>query len=131
MAKSNQKPKGAKKPETCKKNSTQATKRGGKALQKKPSAENVFAGATEISVTENKIAVTKSTAKSVNGKYFERTVREYHERTPENMRAFQQVLNDCEAKKVTVQLKAEQPQKKPTTQSAAKKSSPTKPAKKK
>lgn len=79
-----------------------------KSTTKKPAAKagkSIFAGATEISMTANKIAVTKSASQSSKGKYSERTTREYHERTPANMRAFNDVMNNRAVKKVTVKLK--------------------------
>ncbi len=104
--------KGAKKPVTHKKKSAPVAKRGAgktantgrKSLVKK-SAAGLFEGATEISVTENKIAVTRNTSKSANGKYSERTTREYHDRTSATMKAFNDVLNNRAVKKVTVKLK--------------------------
>ena len=104
--------KGTKKPTaTSKRKTTTPAKRGGNALQKKPSAESIFAGATEISLTENKIAVTRSTAKSASGKYSEKTTRDYHDRTPANMKAFREAVSTHEVKKVTVKLKEEKPRK--------------------
>ena len=79
-----------------------------KPTTKKPAAKagkSIFAGATEISMTANKIAVTKSASQSSKGKYSEKTTREYHERTPANMRAFNDVMNNRAVKKVTVKLK--------------------------
>ena len=67
--------------------------------------QNIFAGASEISITENKIAVTRSVSKNVDGKYSERTTREYYEKTPANMRAFNDVANNSAVKKITVKLK--------------------------
>ena len=81
-----------------------AANTGRKNLVKKPAA-GLLEGATEVSMTENKIAVTRSTSKSTNGKYSERTTREYYDRTPANMKAFNDVLNNRALKKVTVKLK--------------------------
>lgn len=105
--------KDAKTPKTGKKRSTQVAKhgavqtarRGRRSSVKKSTEKSIFAGASEIAMTENKIAVTRSSSKSSNGKYSEKTTREYHDRTPENMRAFQGVLNDRDVKKVTIKLK--------------------------
>lgn len=96
--------KGAKTPVKGKEKPAQLTRRGKKNLQKKP-AENIFAGATEISMTENKIAVTRSSSKSSNGKYSERTTRVYHERTPANEKALKEAITNGGVKKVTVKLK--------------------------
>lgn len=105
--------KGAGTPGKGRKKCTQVAKRPAaktaKTRQKKravkPAGNNIFEGATEISMTENKIAVTRSTSRSTNGKYSERTTREYHEKTPANMRALGDIMNDRDVKKITVKLK--------------------------
>ncbi len=82
-----------------------------KKPQRKPAAlkpaKNIFDGAKEISLTENKIAVTRSASRSRNGRYSENLTREYHEKTPENLKALDSVLNNRQLKKVTVQFKSE------------------------
>ena len=96
--KSSTKPKAA----VQKKGTTAATKRGS---AKPTPKKNIFAGASEISITENNIAVTRSVSKSVNGKYSERTTREYHDQTPANMRAVNDIVSKSAVKKITVKLK--------------------------
>ncbi len=88
-----------------KKKSGSVTRRNKKSMAIKPAGSRIFEGATEISLTENKIAVTRSISKSSKGNYSEMTVREYHDRTPENMRAFGNVTNKRGVKKITVNLK--------------------------
>lgn len=105
--------KGAGKPVTGKKRSApitkrcggQAVKKGRESLVKKPTAKGIFTGATEISLTQNKIAVTRSSSKSVKGMYAENTTRVYHDPTPANVRALKDVVNESNVKKITVALK--------------------------
>lgn len=75
------------------------------AVTKKPEGKKIFEGATEISMTENKIAVTCAKKRNVKGSYSASTTREYHDKTAANMRAFNEVLSNREVKKVTVKLK--------------------------
>lgn len=88
-----------------KRKAPRAAKKGQRSPVKKSAEKSIFAGASEIAMTQNKIAVTRSSSKSSNGRYSERTTRDYHDKTPENMRAFQGVLKDRDVKKVTVTLK--------------------------
>lgn len=106
--------KGANKPVRGKKACTHVTRRKAaqtaktgqkRAALKKPEGKKIFEGATEISMTENKIAVTRSTKKNVSGSYSASTTREYHDRTPANMKALNDVLNNRAVKKITVKLK--------------------------
>lgn len=115
--------KGAKTPTTGKKKSTQVAKCGTKQAAKtgqkssgaiKPAGRNIFAGATEISMTGGKIAVTRSVSENVNGKYSERTTREYHDPTPENMAALKEVMGSHDVKKITVKLSENANPKKPS-----------------
>ncbi len=79
------------------------------AAKKKPASPAVkgglFGGATEISMTENKISVTKKVSENKNGRFEQHEVRTYHDKTPANMRALQAAIQSGNAKKVTVKFK--------------------------
>lgn len=80
------------------------------APTKKKSAQlaqqnGLFGGATEISMTKNKISVTKKVSASRNGRFEQHEVRTYHDKTPANMRALQSAIQSGDAKKVTVKFK--------------------------
>ncbi len=93
----------AKKP--CAKSTTKKPAKTARPPVKRTSGDELFKGATEISLTENKIAITKSVSRSTNGKYTSTTKREYHDRTPANMRAFESALKKGGMKKITVKMK--------------------------
>ena len=67
--------------------------------------KNPFAGASEVSITQNKIAVTKSCNQSGKGNYKSESTRTYHEKTPANMKALDELMNGQAVKKVTVKFK--------------------------
>lgn len=93
---------------TAKKPARTTSKTPAKAARtpaKRSNTPEIFKGATEIAITENKIAVTKSVSKSANGKYTSTTKREYHDRTPANMRAFESAIKKGGMKKITVKMK--------------------------
>ena len=77
--------------------------------KKKPSQivpkDGLFSGATEISMTTNKISVTKKVSANKNGRFEQHEVRTYHDKTPANMRALQNAIQSGNAKKVTVKFK--------------------------
>lgn len=106
--------KGAKAPTAGKKKSAPVAKckqlQAAKAGQKSPKTSNpakksIFEGATEVSVTGNKIAITRKTSQSKHGKYSERTTRDYVDVTPESEKELQKLLGSKTVKKVTVALK--------------------------
>lgn len=65
----------------------------------------LITGASEISVTENKIIVKREISENVRGRYSRSEVREYLDKTPSNMAAVNRKLQSTEAKKVTVKFK--------------------------
>lgn len=67
--------------------------------------KNPFAGASEVSITQNKIAVTRSSNQSGKGNYKSESTRTYHEKTPANMKALDELMNGQTVKKVTVKFK--------------------------
>lgn len=67
--------------------------------------DSLFRGATEISMTANKISVTKKVSTNTNGRFEQHEVRTYHDKTPANMRALQNAIQSGNAKKVTVKFK--------------------------
>lgn len=67
--------------------------------------KDIFTGATEVAITDNKIIVTRQKSKNVQGKYEKREVREYHDKTPSNMTALNRKLTAAEPKKVSVKFK--------------------------
>lgn len=67
--------------------------------------KDLFTGATEVAITDNKIVVTRQKSKNVRGKYEKREVREYHDKTPANMNALNRKLASEEMKKVSVRFK--------------------------
>ena len=79
------------------------------AAKKKPAQvalkDSLFSGATEISMTENKISVTKRVSATANGRFEQHEVRTYHDKTPANIRALQNAIQSGNAKKVTVKFK--------------------------
>ena len=79
------------------------------AAKKKPAQvalkDGPFSGATEISMTANKISVTKKVSANKNGRFEQHEVRTYHDKTPANMRALQSAIQSGNAKKVTVKFK--------------------------
>lgn len=66
---------------------------------------SVFAGASEVSVTDNKIIVTREVSKNRRGRYQRSEVREYIDKTPANMAALNSKLKNTAAKKITVKFK--------------------------
>ncbi len=88
-----------------------AKKPTSKTLKTKAPRKNVpksqranFEGATEISLTPNKIAVVRSVSDSRNGKFQQKTERKYYDKTPENMKGVQAILASG-IKKITVKVK--------------------------
>lgn len=79
------------------------------AAKKKPAQlvpkGDLFSGATEISMTANKISVTKKMSENKNGRFEQHEVRTYHDKTPANMRALQDAIQRGNTKKVTVKFK--------------------------
>lgn len=67
--------------------------------------KNPFAGASEVSITQNKIAVTRSSNQSGKGNYKSESTRSYHDKTPANMKALDELMNGQTVKKVTVKFK--------------------------
>lgn len=84
----------------------QTARKGGKTPEKKESTpkKNIFAGASEVSVTDNKFIVTRIKTEQKDGRYEKREVREYHDKTPENVRAFNDRVTNSPVKKVSVKL---------------------------
>ena len=66
--------------------------------------KNPFAGASEVSITQNKIAVTRSSNQSGKGNYKSESTRSYHDKTPANMKALDELMNGQTVKKVTVKF---------------------------
>ncbi len=64
--------------------------------------KNIFSGAAEISVTKNRIAVTRKMSQSKNGCFVKEETRKYYPKTPENMQALSKVMNETPVKKLTV-----------------------------
>ncbi len=92
---------------TAKKSTTKAN--AAAAVKKKPAQvalnDGLFSGATEISMTANKISVTKKVSANTNGRFEQHEVRTYHDKTPANIRALQNAIQSGNAKKVTVKFK--------------------------
>lgn len=88
-------------------NGAQAPKNKAKTPTNKAIApkKNIFDGASEIALTENKIVVTRTQKINKNGRYENRTVREYLDHTPENAEAFNRKLASASPKKISVKLK--------------------------
>ena len=106
----------AAKPATAKKAPVKATtKKPAATAPKKPAktaktpakrtGAGIFEGAKEVAITENKIAITRTISKNVNGRYEKQEVREYHYKTPANMSALNRQLANVPAKKVSVKFK--------------------------
>lgn len=71
-----------------------------------PAKQNkAFAGASEVSITENKIILTREVSENRRGRYQRSEVREYLDKTPSNMAALNRKLQGTTAKKVTVKFK--------------------------
>lgn len=87
-------------------NSVQTARKSVKTPAKKASApkKNIFEGASEISVTENKFVVTRTRTTRKNGRYENTEVREYHDKTPANVQAFNDRVTNQTVKKITVKL---------------------------
>ncbi len=81
---------------------TRASARRAPAKAKK---NDLFTGATEVAITDNKIIVTREKSKNVKGKFEKREVREYHDKTPANMNALNRKLSSDPMKKVSVKFK--------------------------
>jgi len=64
-----------------------------------------FAGASEVSVTENKIIVTREVSENRRGRYQRSEVRDYLDKTPSNMAALNSKLKNTAVKKITVKFK--------------------------
>ena len=92
----------AKPAKTAAKKPAAAKPRNVPAKRTKP---DIFTGAKEVAITENKIAVTRTVSKNVNGRYEKREVREYHDKTPANMAALDRKLSTAATKKVSVKFK--------------------------
>lgn len=93
---------------TAKKPARTTSKAPAKAARtpaKRSDTPEIFKGATEVSLTQNKIIVTKMKSKNVNGRYEKKEVREYHDKTPANMNALNRQLVNVEPKKVSVKFK--------------------------
>ena len=87
------------------KTSAPAKKKAAAPAKTKSGLRGAFGGATEISMTANKISVTKKVSENRNGRFEQHEVRTYHDKTPENMRALQNAIRSGDAKKVTVKFK--------------------------
>ena len=107
-------PKPAKAPKTKKSETAAATKKPAckpksKTVKRKQALpakkRDIFAGAKEVAITENKIAVIRTVSENVNGRYEKREVREYHDKTPANMAALDRKLSSAPTKKVCVKCK--------------------------
>lgn len=87
-------------------NGSQTARKGAGTTAKKASApkKNIFEGASEVSVTGNKFIVTRTKTEQKNGRYEKREVREYHDKTPENIRAFNDRMMNSPVKKISVKL---------------------------
>lgn len=98
-------PKPAKAPKTKK----PACKPKSKTVKRKQALpakkRDIFAGAKEVAITENKIAVIRTVSENVNGRYEKREVREYHDKTPVSMAALDRKLSSAPTKKVCVKFK--------------------------
>ncbi len=106
-AKSGMRVKGKNKPvQPIKRETVQRAKERNQSLAKpKCAASGIFKGATEISVTENKIAVTRNMSHSAKGSFVQTETRVYHDMTPANVSALRKVVNGNDVKKITVKLK--------------------------
>lgn len=117
-AKGNKKaPKKALKKTTAKKPAAQAKKTTAKCTKTnkarssarrtpaKRTKKDIFEGATEIAITDNKIVVTREKSRNVQGKFEKREVREYHDKSPANLNALNRKLSSDPMKKVSVKFK--------------------------
>lgn len=87
-------------------NGSQTAKKGAGTTAKKASApkKNIFEGASEITVTDNKFVVTRTRSVNKNGRYENTEVRDYHDKTPANVKAFNDLVANQAVKKVTVKM---------------------------
>lgn len=95
---------------TAVKATTGVSRKGRTSAAARPKAtaalrKNPFAGASEVSITQNKIAVTRSSNQSGKGNYKSESTRSYHDKTPANMKALDELMNGQTVKKVTVKFK--------------------------
>lgn len=98
---------GRNKPVRAAKHKTVRTSKASKKSLAKPkgAAGGIFKGATEISLTENKIAVTRCMSHSAKGSFVQTETRTYHDITPANANALKKVVLSDDVKKITVKLK--------------------------
>ena len=59
----------------------------------------------EISLTKNKISVTRERSVKSTGQYSKQVSREYYPITQETIKAMNEAANDSNVKKITVQMK--------------------------
>lgn len=64
-----------------------------------------FDGACKVSLTANKIVVTRKKSMSRQGQYVKTETRNYYDRTPENMQAFDRYTKGADARKIDVQYR--------------------------
>lgn len=107
-AKAAQKARGAT-PKSCaakRTNGSQTARKGAGTTAKKAGApkKNIFEGASEITVTDNKFVVTRTRSVTKNGRYENTEVRDYHDKTPANVKAFNDLVANQAVKKVTVKM---------------------------
>ncbi len=81
---------------------TSAARSSARRTPAKTVKKDIFTGATEIALTDNKIVVTRQQSKNIKGKFEKREVREYHDKTPANMSALNRKLSANAPKKVSV-----------------------------
>ncbi len=96
-------------PKSCAAKRTNSAKTAGKGAgttAKKASSpkKNIFDGASEVSVTDNKFVVTRTRSVNKNGRYENTEVREYHEKTAANVQAFNERIANGSVKKVSVKF---------------------------
>jgi len=84
---------------------TSAARSSARRTPAKTIKKDIFTGATEVALTDNKIVVTRLQSKNVKGKFEKREVREYHDKTPANMNALNRKLSSDPMKKVSVKFK--------------------------
>ncbi len=87
-----------------KKNAKSAEKKKTESVLKQIGIESVK-DVREISLTKNKISVTRERSVKSTGQYSKQVSREYYPITQETIKAMNEAANDSNVKKITVQMK--------------------------
>ena len=67
--------------------------------------KDIFANASQISITKNSIIVTEKEAKTVNGCFIKREKKIYHKKTAQNLAELSRKMNNTGQKKMIVEFK--------------------------